>query len=338
VRLRARRRVNLALLALLTLALLTGVASYGLGSPGPARLVTIAHALAGFALLALVPWKQVIMRRGLRAGRPHLSPGIVLAVLVATSVVAGMLHAYGGRVSLSGITAMHVHVGAAVLAVPLGVWHVRTRPQRLRRTDMSRRVLVQAGALGVAATCVYAIFESAAQVLSLPGAQRRGTGSHETGSGHPDRMPVTQWFTDGVPSVDVENSRLEIIVAGQAHSVSYADLAAGTDTVRAVLDCTGGWWAVQEWRGVRLDRLLPAGSGRSVEVVSVTGYRRRLPFTDAPYLLLATHVAGRPLSAGHGAPVRLVAPGRRGFWWVKWVAGLEVLDEPWWWQPPFPLK
>jgi len=335
---RAGRRVNLALLVLLASALLTGVVSYGLGSAGPAQLVTIAHALAGFALLALVPWKQAIARRGLRANRPHRSPGIVLAVLVAASVVAGMVHAYGGRASLSGVTAMHVHVGAAVLAVPFAAWHVRARLQRLRRTDMSRRVLVQAGVLGVAATGVYAVFESAAQLLSLPGARRRVTGSHETGSGDPARMPVTQWFTDGVPSVDIENSRLEIVVAGRAHTVSYADLAAGTDTVRAVLDCTGGWWAAQQWRGVRLDRLLPAGSGRSVDVVSVTGYRRRLPLADAPYLLLATHLGGRSLSAGHGAPVRLVAPGRRGFWWVKWVARLEVLDEPWWWQPPFPLR
>ncbi|MDT5134639.1 MAG: hypothetical protein QOE41_3950, partial [Mycobacterium sp.] len=35
---------------------------------------------------------------------------------------------------------------------------------------------------------------------------------------------------------------------------------------------------------------------------------------------------------------RIVAPGRRGFWWVKWVASVEVVDEPWWWQPPFPLQ
>jgi hypothetical protein len=28
------------------------------------------------------------------------------------------------------------------------------------------------------------------------------------------------------------------------------------DAVRAVLDCTGGWYAAQDWRGVRLDRLL----------------------------------------------------------------------------------
>jgi DMSO/TMAO reductase YedYZ molybdopterin-dependent catalytic subunit len=49
-------------------------------------------------------------------------------------------------------------------------------------------------------------------------------------------------------------------------------------------------------------------------------------------------VAGAPLSPGHGAPVRLVAPGRRGFWWVKWVESVTVEPEPAWWQPPFPVQ
>ena len=79
-------------------------------------------------------------------------------------------------------------------------------------------------------------------------------------------------------------------------------------------------------------------SAASIEVVSATGYRRRFPAGDAGALLLATHVGGRPLSAGHGGPARLVAPGRRGFWWVKWVVAVEVVEERWWWQPPFPLQ
>ena len=81
---------------------------------------------------------------------------------------------------------------------------------------------------------------------------------------------------------------------------------------------------------------LPADG--SVDVVSVTGFRRRLPLHDAGRLLLAVSAAGEPLSPGHGAPVRLVAPGRRGFWWVKWVRRIEVVDSPWWLQSPFPLQ
>ena len=151
-------------------------------------------------------------------------------------------------------------------------------------------------------------------------------------------MPVTQWFTDAVPGEAART--LDLVAGGRTTRLRVAELDRG-DTVTAVLDCTGGWYAEQEWRGVRLDRLL-AGldlpGGGSVDVVSVTGYRRRLPLADAGSLLLATSCAGQRLSPGHGAPVRLVAPGRRGYWWVKWVARVEVVDAPWWLQPPVPLQ
>ena len=71
-------------------------------------------------------------------------------------------------------------------------------------------------------------------------------------------------------------------------------------------------------------------------MTSSTGYARRLPLTDD--LLLATSMGGSPLTAGHGAPVRLVVPGRRGYHWVKWVERVEVVAGPWWAQPPLPLR
>ena len=90
---------------------------------------------------------------------------------------------------------------------------------------------------------------------------------------------------------------------------------------------------------VRLDHLLGAAldGAASIEVRSVTGYARRFPAADASRLWLATTVGGEPLSPGHGSPARLVAPGRRGFWWVKWVTSVAPSDRPWWLQSPFPL-
>jgi DMSO/TMAO reductase YedYZ molybdopterin-dependent catalytic subunit len=81
----------------------------------------------------------------------------------------------------------------------------------------------------------------------------------------------------------------------------------------------------------------PAPGARSLYVHSVTGYWVRLPVEDLDRLLLATRVAGRTLRRGHGFPLRLVAPGRRGFWWVKWVDRIELDATPTWWQPPFPV-
>jgi DMSO/TMAO reductase YedYZ molybdopterin-dependent catalytic subunit len=44
------------------------------------------------------------------------------------------------------------------------------------------------------------------------------------------------------------------------------------------------------------------------------------------------------LSHGHGSPARLVAPGKRGFEWVKWVDHIEVNETSKWLQPPLPLQ
>jgi DMSO/TMAO reductase YedYZ molybdopterin-dependent catalytic subunit len=49
---------------------------------------------------------------------------------------------------------------------------------------------------------------------------------------------------------------------------------------------------------------------------------------DARALLLATRVGDDALSHGHGAPCRLVVPGRRGFQWVKWVTRVVVHEDP----------
>ena len=90
--------------------------------------------------------------------------------------------------------------------------------------------------------------------------------------------------------------------------------------------------------GERLDRLLGSAQGQSIRVISSSGYDRRFPMKESSALLLATRCGGYPLDPGHGFPARLVAPGRRGYWWVKWVVALDVDDLPYWWQSPFPLQ
>jgi DMSO/TMAO reductase YedYZ molybdopterin-dependent catalytic subunit len=307
-------------------------------------VVIALHAAAGLALVLLVPWKSLIVRRGRirRPGSWRGTSGVVLGVLVAVSIIAGIVHVLGGFRTYAGLTAMQVHVGAAVLAVPFAVAHVLRYPQRLRRTDLSRRTLLRALALGGGAAAAYFAVEGVARGLALSGQDGRATGSYEVGSERPESMPVTQWALDDVPNVDVATWRLRLEVPGRPVAEHDLDalLAMAGDELPAVLDCTGGWYAAQHWRGVRLDRLLPASlppDARSLLVISTTGYARRLPLSDMPSLLIATHVADQPLSVGHGAPARLVAPGRRGFWWVKWLDRVVVDTQPWWWQPPFPL-
>jgi DMSO/TMAO reductase YedYZ molybdopterin-dependent catalytic subunit len=326
----AARRTNLALLVLLFAAIASGVAMFAVGS-GWNRWATLVHGTVTIAIIALAPWKSAISRRGLdRRGVRAAAPSLALAVVVMVALASGFAHRAGAR-DAGPLLVQQLHVGAAVAAIPLAAWHVVARPVRLRRTDLGRRAMLRGGLVIGASTAATAL---------LPHTSDRFTRSLERGSFDPAAMPVTQWLDDDVPIVDRDGWRL--VVAGRPWSLAELDELVGEHgrELLGTLDCTGGWYSDQRWSGVPLDRLLTASGargGRSLEVRSLTGYSRRLPDGDRGRLLVATAVGGRPLSNGHGAPARLVAPGRRGFWWVKWLASIEPSDTPWWWQPPFPL-
>jgi DMSO/TMAO reductase YedYZ molybdopterin-dependent catalytic subunit len=330
------RRTNLALLAVLLVALASGGLAFAAGT-GWGRPVVVGHGLAGLAVLVLAPWKSAVVRRGLARRRgPGRAASVAFGVVVLVAVAAGLGHATGLARSLGPVSAMQVHVGAALAAVPLLAWHAAARGgTRLRRTDLSRRALLRAAAVAGGSGLLLLALEGAAGLAGLAGARRRFTGSFPVAD--PGRIPVTQWLDDRVQVIDPAGWRLQVRAGGATRAWTWEELDGFADRVEAVLDCTGGWYANAAWQGARLDRLLPPGARGSLVVVSRTGYRRRLPAADAPGLLLATRLGGRPLSAGHGFPARLVAPGRRGFWWVKWVTEVEVDPAPWWRQPPFPL-
>jgi hypothetical protein len=332
------RRTNLALLVLLAAAFGTGWLAFAYAT-APARWSLLVHATSGVAILALLPWKSIVARRGLQRRRPGRRASLALAVLVLASLVGGLLHSTGLLRWWGPYTAMELHVGAAIAAVPLAVWHFLARRVRPQRLDLSRRNALRAGALLASAGAGYALSELAVRATGLPGAARRFTGSYEIGSFQPGLMPVSSWLLDAIPAIATDAWRLRVVTPAGIREWGYAELLGFDDRVRAVLDCTGGFWSEQEWSGVLLSRLVSdTPAGLSVRVVSHTGYDRRFPVTELSRLLLATRLGGAPLSPDHGSPARLVAADRRGFWWVKWVTAIELDGLPHWWQPPFPLQ
>jgi hypothetical protein len=331
------RRTNLALLAALLLAFATGTGVVAAGS-SPGRWVALAHGVVGVAVVLLIPWKTRIIRRGLRRARRSRWASLLLAALASITLLTGLGYATGLLRSAGGTRGMWLHVAAALSLAPLAIWHVLARPARPRKTDLTRRTLLRAGALTAVAGGIYLATASVVRVAGLPGAGRRFTGSYDTGSFDPPSMPNTVWLDDRTPHIDPDTWRLVVADADGERELSLGDLAAFDVRLRAVLDCTGGWYATQDWVGVPVSALVRStGDARSLHVRSATGYGIRFPVADLDRLLLATRVGGAPLAARHGFPLRLVAPGRRGFWWVKWVERIELQPTPWWWQPPFPL-
>jgi DMSO/TMAO reductase YedYZ molybdopterin-dependent catalytic subunit len=333
----AGRITNQKLLVALMLVFGTGVATVAIGSPS-GRWVAIAHGIAGLVILLLVPWKSRVVRGGLRRGRGTRWVSLLLAALVVITFVAGLGYATGLVRSIAGRPGLWVHIAVALVLVPLVLWHVVARRIRPRRSDLSRRTFLRAGLLGAGAAGLYFATAGAVRLGGLPGAARRFTGSYETGSFDPDAMPTTSWLVDPIPAVDPDRWRLTVVDGAGRYQLGLDELSASSTRLRATLDCTSGWYARQDWSGVPVSTLLRStGQARSLLVHSVTGYWIRLPMSDVGRLLLATRVGGAPLSAGHGYPLRLIAPGRRGYWWVKWVDRIELQTTPWWWQPPFPV-
>jgi DMSO/TMAO reductase YedYZ molybdopterin-dependent catalytic subunit len=329
------RLANLALLVAVPLAAATGFTMFVLGS-GPVWPVAILHGVLAVLVVVLVPWKSMVVRRGLRRpGRPGRVTALVLVLSVVLALVTGIAHTAGALFASSPLTTLQLHVGVGILAAVLTVAHARQRRVRLRRADLSRRLFVRLAVL----TSIAGVLEACVQATGVVTARRgtrRPTGSFRLTSSDVDAIPATSWLFDEVPDLDVASWRLTVATGGSSREWSLAELARWDDRQVAVLDCTGGWWTEQEWSGVRVSRLLPPGSKGTVQVTSATGYSRRLPLTDT--LLLATAIGARSLSPVHGAPARLVVPGRRGYHWVKWVVRITLDDRPWWLEPPLPLQ
>src|SRR5947208_2541497 len=241
-----KRWTNLALFVLLGLAFVTGWVAFFYAT-APSRTSLIVHAVSGYAIVALTPWKSVIASHGIRRRRSGWWASVVLTALVLVSVVAGILHSTGLLVSVGVISAMEVHVGAALIAVPFVIWHVVARRLPVRAVDLSRRSLLRAGALLAGAGLAYAAGEGAVRLFSLPGSTRRFTGSYEYGSLQPAALPVTQWIADAVPAIDPASWRLNIQAGVAIREWTYGELLTFDDRVRATLDCTGGFYSTQDW-------------------------------------------------------------------------------------------
>ncbi len=319
---------------------------FGLTSGSEERAFHIqVHRVAGYGILAVLGWKTVNVLRSLkwpaRAGVRVAS--LILTLLLLVTLALGFAWAWIGPFywgPFSGVS-WHIYVGVAI--VPLLAWHAWHMVRHVQIGFFAeRRLLLRAAGLAVAGFVGWRVSESVVRAAELSGQSRRFTGSYETGSFSGNSFPRVSWLNDRPDRVNVEEWNLDVFGAAERQlTLSYDDLSRGAETV-ATLDCTGGWHSTQRWSGVWVSEILdvvePSGSARSVVVRSVTGYYRRFSFEAARGFLLATEVGDETLSHGHGFPVRLVAPGRRGFEWVKWVTEIEVSEAPAWWQPPLPVQ
>ncbi|SES92928.1 Oxidoreductase molybdopterin binding domain-containing protein [Methanococcoides vulcani] len=101
-----------------------------------------------------------------------------------------------------------------------------------------------------------------------------------------------------------------------------------------ILDCVEGWGFTAKWTGVPVKLLLDEAGvqdgATTVIFYSEDGYSTAL---DLDYLVDNNIILGYKLNdvtlpQDRGFPFQLVAEGKYGYKWAKWITGIEVTDEP----------
>jgi hypothetical protein len=329
------RATDWGLAALVALLVGTGVLTLFAGGSDDVW-VFAAHDAMGIAIagLLIVKLRRVWPRLTTPSGWDRRTvAGVVGVGLVTAALGSGFSWAEGVTPALGGysLLAWHDALGAALVVAVAA--HMVVRAKRLRGRDVAnrRQFLISASVAG-GSLLAWRVQRPVEALVGLRGAKRRFTGSYEAESFAGNTFPTTSWVADDPRPIQLDSYRLRIVgLVTHQLELPIAELGAG-DEVVATLDCTGGFYSTQQWRGIRLDRLLHRAAvqtrARHLSVVSRTGYRWSFALHDAHELLLATHIGADLLTHGHGAPVRLVAPGARGFQWVKWVERIELHENP----------
>jgi hypothetical protein len=335
------RFINALILILFCILGLTGL--YGLLWPFPSSSFEI-HRIAGWALIVLIPWKVAIALRSLSRGLSHrlgrnlmILVSILLSLATLTILVLvlmwrwqiGEYYVWIGPYAYSGIG---WHWGIALGLAPLFIIHVWQRWPRPKKVDFAgRRQALKLIGFSAAALAGWGIAATLGKVLETNGAQRRFTGSREEGSFAGNAHPVTTAPDEGKIKLAPGTWTLRVIGAvGTPITLDYKDIiAASTSEVTATLDCTGGWYTVQTWRGVSLTELLTQAQirpeAKGIVLRGVADYTAPFTLVQAQEILLATHVGEEVLNHSHGFPLRAVVPSRRGWHWVKWLTEIEII-------------
>lgn len=140
---------------------------------------------------------------------------------------------------------------------------------------------------------------------------------------------------DGPQKLDRRNYRLRVDgLVERPLDLSYdAVIALGSDRRVVTLNCVEGWGERLLYDGVPLRAVLEAAGVRpeAVWVVfhSPEGYSSALPIS---YLfesraLLGYRINGLTLDDRRGWPFQLVAEGKFGYKWVKWITRIELTKE-----------
>ena len=145
--------------------------------------------------------------------------------------------------------------------------------------------------------------------------------------------PVRSIF--GEPAIDIDTFQLAVTgLVDSSFSLNWEKIqawpAVSTDTI--IMYCVEGWQVWGVWKGIwikdLLDRARLQTDGEYILVECVEGYKTAfsIAYLEKYKAILAYQVNNFPLQEHDGFPLRLIAFGKFGYKWAKWVRKLEVMN------------
>jgi DMSO/TMAO reductase YedYZ molybdopterin-dependent catalytic subunit len=140
----------------------------------------------------------------------------------------------------------------------------------------------------------------------------------------------------GPQKVDIDKYRLRITgLVTTPLELTYDQVIKDYPTVEKVITlyCVEGWQVKALWTGIPLsDILAKAGVKTGAKVVifrSVDGYSTSIPldYVLNKQLMLAYKINGITLPPERGYPFEMVAEGKWGYKWIKWVQSIELSND-----------
>ena len=207
-----------------------------------------------------------------------------------------------------------------------------------RGSPVGRRIVL--GMLGAGAVGIAVGRPAQEAITSTVNATAPGLGSIIPAAGGFRIYTVT----GGYPAMPVDQYRLEVTGAvANPLSLTFDDLAQLPQTqMTKDFQCVTGWRVDDvPWSGVLLrDVLIAAGANTSrtaLRFFSFDGaYTESLTMEQAlrDDVLVASSMYGKPITREHGGPVRLYVAPMYGYKSLKWMSGIEVVDEvvPGYWE------
>ena len=140
----------------------------------------------------------------------------------------------------------------------------------------------------------------------------------------------------GTQFIDKKTYKLQVTgMVNRSLNLTYEELLAYPVADRFVrMDCVEGWGFDARWTGVTLNSIfnnsgLQPGA-QNVIFYCADGYSTslELDYLVNNNIMLAYKLNNVTLPADRGFPLQLVAEGRYGYKWAKWITRIEVTDQP----------